>query len=823
MGLKEKIFLCAISVFFVLSLLSCSSEQKVAQEHVLFLGKVRVKNYPDTPFIYSNWLKIEDSLAKDQKTKLTENLANYWADSLFAPREQKWVFFYRIKKPPVLDTSNITVTEQLMKGYLFTQGFFNAGVNIFVKGIDTFNKRNFIPQQRAFVSANIHTGKQTVIDSLEYTLKDSGLAALASKYAAESFIKPKTTYYTKQLVAAELDRLVNIYRNNGYFMLNRANLIAEVDTADASLLKLTLDPFEQAELIERAAERKNKNPSCIVNITQRRFIDTSLAKSDSSFLRKFHVGKVNYFPETSITELTPDSIFAHKDEIKKTFGYDFTVYGMNKLFSPTIFKDYTYIKPDSLYSDENYYKTLNNLNLIGAWRQVETKYFIHDDSLIDISFFLYPEKRFNWNANIEMSRNSGDFLSSSNLIGISLNGGYKDRNLFKRAILLSANLNVGEEFSFEQNNSILQAFQVSPGLTLTFPRLINYRQPFKFLNVLRPVKFDFGRNLIGLNFSYAQRTQFFIIRSWVANYGWEWKYKNYVSQIKLPNVEIYSLSKLPLLIDAIKTNPFLQTSFLNGSVVSVQGNRVCNFVPKKNSKNSIYIRVSSEIAPLGAVKALQNNFYAYIKGEVEFKYLVKMSKTDAVFRLFYGSGYSFGNSARLGRTLPFFKQYIAGGPNSMRAWGLRLLGQGSSLVSDTSSTFRDRYGDMQLEGNFEWRYLLAHFSAVDIKGALFADAGNIWNIHKDTANPNGDFDMKRLWNDMAIGVGTGLRFDFSYFLIRLDFGIKLKDPARSINDLDFIKNFTWLNKDYIKYDGDGNLISPRRTNYAVQLGIGLPF
>lgn len=162
----------------------------------------------------------------------------------------------------------------------------------------------------------------------------------------------------------------------------------------------------------------------------------------------------------------------------------------------------------------------------------------------------------------------------------------------------------------------------------------------------------------------------------------------------------------------------------------------------------------------------------------------------------------------------------------MRAWGLRLLGQGSSLVSDTSSTFRDRYGDLQIEANFEYRYPIAHFSAVDIKGAFFADAGNIWNAVKDTNNPGGEFNIKRFytWKDVGIGVGTGLRFDFSYFLVRIDFGIKLKDPARLENDGWLsIRNFTWLNKEYIRYDADGNLVSPKRTNYAVQLGIGLPF
>ena len=101
--------------------------------------------------------------------------------------------------------------------------------------------------------------------------------------------------------------------------------------------------------------------------------------------------------------------------------------------------------------------------------------------------------------------------------------------------------------------------------------------------------------------------------------------------------------------------------------------------------------------------------------------------------------------------------------------------------------------------------------------------GNIWNIYKDTSNPNGEFSFNKLGKDIAVGVGTGLRLDFHYFLLRIDFGIKFIDPTRSINGFNFIKNFTWLNKDFVKYNSSGVEISPKRTNYAVQLGIGLPF
>jgi hypothetical protein len=34
-----------------------------------------------------------------------------------------------------------------------------------------------------------------------------------------------------------------------------------------------------------------------------------------------------------------------------------------------------------------------------------------------------------------------------------------------------------------------------------------------------------------------------------------------------------------------------------------------------------------------------------------------------------------------------------------------------------------------------------------------------------------------LWKDLAIGAGTGLRVDFGFFLVRLDYAYKVKDPS----------------------------------------------
>ena len=84
-------------------------------------------------------------------------------------------------------------------------------------------------------------------------------------------------------------------------------------------------------------------------------------------------------------------------------------------------------------------------------------------------------------------------------------------------------------------------------------------------------------------------------------------------------------------------------------------------------------------------------------------------------------------------------------------------------------------------------------------------------------NEKSAINFDKLGKDIAIGTGTGLRMDFSYFLIRLDFGIKVKDPAKYEDNGWNFPHFNWQNTEYSQYG-----VAPRN-NYALQLGIGLPF
>jgi outer membrane protein assembly factor BamA len=282
---------------------------------------------------------------------------------------------------------------------------------------------------------------------------------------------------------------------------------------------------------------------------------------------------------------------------------------------------------------------------------------------------------------------------------------------------------------------------------------------------------------------------------------------------------MYQLNKFAKLDNLLALNPFLRSSFNDGNVMSQTFTYLHTAPSKKYNNQHNYIKIGIEEAGAitNLIPSLNQNIYTYIKAELELRKSITLSYSEWAFRFMGGYGNNYSNDKRLGGALPFFKQFTAGGPYSMRAWGLRQLGLGSSNFYDTSKTSQnfDRFGDVQLEANIEYRFNLFQWGSYKLGSAIFADMGNIWNARDSEADPKAGFQLDRLYKDLAIGVGTGLRFDFNYFIVRIDYALKMKDPTRTVNNgwLD-LKNIQWSE---VKPN------SMKVNNYAWQFGIGLPF
>jgi hypothetical protein len=767
-----------------------------------------VKNAPTgKPFVFDNKINIIGVTDKDEKKRLTRDISVYWDDSLYAHKVQQFGVRYVLKNPPLFDTANLFRTETFMRGYLNSQGYYN----ILFPNIDSSYHFDTVKDQiRTTISLDIIPGKSLIIDSLYYDLHDTALNRISRNNAKKSLIKQGKTPFSKQVIATELDREVALFRQRGYFLLTRENLIAEIDTTNISLLEVTTDPFEQAQKIAAAAQRRLENPTCKVAIKKRTNADSLIALGDSIYFKQYRIGNILFYPETGRYD-QPDSLIQDTASFRKIHVNAYTEFYKQQrpYVRYKVLRTHTYQRKGLMYNEENFYRTLNSFNQMPTWERIDYRTFVRNDT-VDFHYFLTPAKKETLGFYVEASRNTGDLLTTGTLIGFAFNTIYTNRNVWHSAVQSNTSFSNGVEFGLTEGNS-LQTFQSSLTHGYVFPKFIYFP---KFMDT-KPFRRDGEKTIVNASASYVDRKDFYRLRSLVTNLGYEWKVKNRTWAVRFPNIELYSLDTLRLLDSAFNANPFLRTSFNTGSVLSLQASLLINFNGKSGRVTNL-VRFALEAA--GPPGVLEDKLYQYIKVESEFRKLISYRKTALAFRAFAGVGYNYGKDAKFGKTLPFFKQYVGGGPNSMRAWGLRLIGLGSSIASDTAKSFRDRYGDMQLEANLEYRFTIAEFTAVKIGSALFADVGNVWNLHENPDAPNSEFNFNRFGKDIAIGVGTGLRFDFGYFMIRVDAGLKLKDPARYENNgwLNF-KDFTWKNYEYTEKG------APARNNYAVQLGIGLPF
>jgi outer membrane protein insertion porin family len=262
-------------------------------------------------------------------------------------------------------------------------------------------------------------------------------------------------------------------------------------------------------------------------------------------------------------------------------------------------------------------------------------------------------------------------------------------------------------------------------------------------------------------------------------------------------------------------NLYFQNIFKNQVITDIHGSwSVTNQNPTSvTQKHFYFLKINGEVSGL-VFDALRNElpdtgsghyinglapYSQYIKGDIEYRrYWILDKKQKIATRFIFGAGLPYYNSSEL----PYIKSFWAGGSNDIRAWQVQTLGPGGS----PSSGVAGQVGDIKLEYNWEYRVnLIKYFSF-----AWFVDAGNIWLVKNQANNsvPLAYMSIEKpnpFWNEIAVGTGPGLRLDFTYFVVRVDFGQPLHDPALP-------QGSRWIPlHDY----------STRRT--VVNFGIGYPF
>jgi len=277
-------------------------------------------------------------------------------------------------------------------------------------------------------------------------------------------------------------------------------------------------------------------------------------------------------------------------------------------------------------------------------------------------------------------------------------------------------------------------------------------------------------------------------------FGYNWKSSEYkfhtLNLVDLNYVSLYNLNQS--FINSIE-DLFIKSSFTDHLILATNYTWLYNTQNINKREDYRYYKVSLESAGnlLALYSALINKpkaevtdsitgeissyyevinkrFAQYLKGDFEYRYGHMIDQSSSIVgRAFLGIGVPYGNF----NVLPFEKKYFTGGANGIRAWQVRSLGPGSYVVP--ANIYPNQSSDIKLEANLEYRFKLFWL----MEGALFVDAGNIWAINYKDNREGAVFKVDRFYQQIAIGSGMGLRFDFTYFLFRLDLGMKMRDPS----------------------------------------------
>ncbi|GAA0539713.1 translocation and assembly module lipoprotein TamL [Chitinophaga japonensis] len=721
--------------------------------------------------------------------KYNEQKSNWFWNLMLAPRN--------LEAPVLYDSTKTKASIDRMVSYLNNQGYFYATA--------AYDEK--IRHQKASVTYQVNTGKNFLVDQIYYDVQDSAILGLVKNAEPFSLIK-KNMPYKQEVLASERERLFRLVKNAGYYKFSRDAIEFELDTLHKALFRNPLNPFEGITNIfsERKAQEK---PTMDITVRIRNPEDT-LASWEP-----YRIDSIYVYPDFPINGNPNDTSF--KTDVQPHI----VIRSRQDILKPRVLSRSVLLRSGDLYSLQRDNNTINRLYDLGPWQIVTLEYKERKDTSGKLNAYLYmrPKRRQELGANFEVSTSS-DYLVGT---GVSLN--YRHLNLNRAANQLSISLNTGLEMIRNQQNSfVVQAKQFGGRVDLTFPRFIT---PFP----IRTGNRSTIRTRLSAGFDYLSRIDRFKINNINASFGYEWNESIYKRWIVKPiSLNYVGVSLNPDFRDTVvNPNPYLRRSFEPAFI----GGENVTFIFSNNDalhkRHNSYFRANIEESGLWLnginsimnwVSNRQSNLESmtgltisnFIKLEADYRHYWNLNlHSSLATRIYAGVGIPYSKS----QVLPYIRQFTAGGPLSIRAWRLRTLGPGSYKDSSAiAQIFPDQTGDMKLEGNIEYRFdLLRMFNGtVNLKGATFLDIGNIWMLSRDTLRPGGEFHLNKLYHDLAIGTGAGLRLDFNFFLVRLDWGIPLKVPY-----------FTEQKNGWYFSEWDLADKQWRRDNIIWNIAIGYPF
>lgn len=756
--------LCYV-LFIVLFTAACSNTKYLPDGELLYTGaKVTMKG--------AETLKKEHKALKPELEKLLRPKPNskilglrpklFLFNIAGTPKKEKglrhWLKF-KVGEPPVLYSQvDLEYSKSVLQNFTENNGYFNTQTSA-VATIDG---------KRAKAVYTVKPAKQYVIRKVIFPDDSSNVVKAIDATKQESLLK-NNQGYSLNTIKDERIRIDTRLKENGFFYFNPDYLKVQVDSTVGD---------HQVDLIMKV---KNETPK--------------LAKT------QFKINKIVVYPNYSISS---DSVKWSFDAIEKY--NDFTIIDDEKLFKPQIFDRTLYFKKGDLYNRTHHNLSLNRLVNLGTFKFVKNQFKASDTTAnyLDAYYYLTPLPKKSIRMEILAKTNSANYT------GTELNINWSNRNAFRGAELLTISAFGGLEVQFSGLNEGFNVYRVGTEANLVWPRFIS---PFHHQSSGGFVP----KTKATLGYEYQNRTKLYSLQTFKASFGYLWKENirrehqlsvteiTYASPQNVTNLYQEQIIANPSLGKVIEKQLIFGPSYLYTYTNTMENSKKNTFYYKGN------ISLSGNLAGAitGAkseepVKIFNVPFSQFIKVENEFRHYLKLGiDSQLASRIIVGAGFAYGNSDEL----PFIKQFFIGGTNSLRAFRARSIGPGSYDNSANSSSFlADQSGDFKLELNTEYRAKIYGL----VKGALFIDAGNIWLMNYNPEKHGAQFSKKFL-NELAVGAGVGLRFDFSFLILRTDLAFPIRKPylpdgQRWVLDQINFGNSSW-----------------RKENLVFNLAIGYPF
>ena len=700
-----------------------------------------------------------------------------------------------IGEPPSLyDSIKVKLTDKLFKQYYDNLGYYNS---------ESTSTVSEVKNKKVNIKHSISTGEKFLIDSISYKITSKDIDSIYNAHKDESLLKENESFEVEKL-NLERERLINLFSNNGIYNFQQRSIRFKA-------FKDSTGVDKKIPILLEIQNSKIRNQEILLDVP---YVIKKI-KSLSVFVDN---------PEQNFGIFT-DSI--NIDDIK--------IFSIGKLkYNPSIISNGIAIKKNNPYRLNDRKKTYNFFNELQIFKYPSIIYKENstDPTKLDTEIYLVPKEKFSLGFDFD--------LSHSNIqdIGVSVGSSIISRNIFRGAEVLEFGVKgtVGSSRDVaEEKSSFFNLFEVGLDLGLRVPRAIAPRVLkriyFEKFNVKTRLSLGVSvQENIGLdrqtftgNFEYywkSDKTKSINVKLVDIEYVDNRATKNYFNVYRNSYERLNNISKSTFGLDPSYFNsegnlliPLGADNFIN-DVLSLNTNinpddeiyyNILNINERKNrltannfivgssftfSKNNqqnildenfSQFKFKSELVgsllslgmKLGGIKLNENGYREifnlapsqYFKSEVDYiKHWSIGFKRVFAFRTFIGVAIPFGNS----NFIPFTRSYYAGGSNDNRAWQAYKLGPGSS------SRFNEfNEANFKIAFNIEYRYPIFR----RLNGAFFIDTGNIWNLKNNVSDRTQVFNSFDDLSELAIGSGFGLRYDFDYFIFRLDTGFKTYDPS----------------------------------------------